>query len=65
MSENTKVVQMAVINPGEVAPDGDFTFIMGPRYNSSRVVQYALMPSDAEQLHRALGAFLKEARKAQ
>lgn len=56
--DNTKTVQMAVVNPGTSAADGDFTFTMQPRYNASRTVQYALVPSDAEALHKALTAYL-------
>jgi hypothetical protein len=66
MSDDTKVVhQMAVVNPGEMAKDGDFTFAMQPRWNPARTVEYALTPHDAETVHKALAAYLKGARKAQ
>ena len=65
MSEQLRTVQMHVMNPGETAPDGDFTFELQPRYNSGRIVKFALIPTDAELLHKQLGAYLKAARKAQ
>jgi hypothetical protein len=63
MSENLRVVQMAVINPGETAANGEFTFQLQPRFNAARTVQFELMPTDAEALHKALGAYLKGVRK--
>ena len=63
MSENLKTVQMVVINPGETAANGEFTFQLQPRFNAARTVQFELMPSDVEQLHKALGAYLKAVRK--
>lgn len=59
-----KTVKMAIVNHGEVGEDGDFTFSMQPRYNPARTVGYALLPSEAEALHTALGKFLKAARKS-
>jgi len=63
MSENIRVVQMAVINPGETSANGEFTFAMQPRFNPGRTVHFELAPTDAEALHKALGTFLKAARK--
>jgi hypothetical protein len=60
MSEDTRTVQMCVISPGSTAPDGEFTFELQPRYNPGRTVKFALIPSDAETLQRALSAYLKE-----
>jgi len=65
MSDNTKTVQMALINPGETAANGEFTFALQPRFNPARTVQFELVPVDAESLHKALGAYLKSVRKAQ
>ena len=65
MSENLRVVQMAVVNPGETAANGEFTFAIQPRYNAARTVQFELVPADAEAMHKALGAYLKAVRKAQ
>jgi hypothetical protein len=65
MSDETRIVQMALVNHGETAKDGDFTFSMQPRFNPARTVNYALVPSEAEALHKALGTFLRAARKAQ
>ena len=65
MSDNTKTVQMALINPGETAANGEFTFALQPRFNPARTVQFELAPVDAESLHKALGAYLKAVRKAQ
>lgn len=63
MSEEARVVKMAVINPGTTEGDGDFGFELQPRYNPGRTVKFALIPSDAEMLHAKLGAYLKAARK--
>jgi hypothetical protein len=63
MSDEARVVQMHLINPGATALDGDFTFEMQPRYNAARTVKFALTPQDAEMLHKKLGAYLKEQRK--
>ena len=67
MSEDTtRTVEMALINPGEELPkNGEFAFSLQPRYNPARTVQFALIPADAETLHKALGAYLKLVRKAQ
>ena len=51
---------MFLINPGSTAADGDFTFELQPRENAARTVKFALQPRDAEDLHRALAAFLKK-----
>jgi hypothetical protein len=64
MSETLKTVQMAVVNPGETAANGEFTFQMQPRFNPARTVQFELQPTDAEAMHKALGAYLKAVRKA-
>lgn len=56
---------MALANPGETAKDGDFAFAMQPRWNPARTVDYTLTPADAEALHKALGSYLRAARKAQ
>jgi hypothetical protein len=63
MSENLRVVQMAVINPGETAANGEFTFALQPRFNPARTVQFELQPTDAEAMYKALGAYLKAVRK--
>ena len=63
MSENLKTVQMALINPGETAANGEFTFQLQPRFNPARTVQFELVPTDAENLHKALGAYLKAQKK--
>ena len=63
MSDEQRVVQMSVVNPGKTGTDGDFNFEMQPRYNSGRIVKFALIPSDAEQLQRHLAAYLKEQQK--
>lgn len=63
MSENLKVVQMVVINPGETAANGEFTFQLQPRFNASRTVQFELQPQDAESLHKALGAYFRNLKK--
>ncbi len=62
--DNTKTVKMALVNSGEVGADGDFTFALQPRFNAARTVVFDLVPLDAENLHKALGTYLKAARKA-
>lgn len=62
MSDTNRTVQMALVSPGSTHVDADFTFSMQPRFNEGRVVQYALIPSDAEALHKALNEFLKNAK---
>ena len=59
MSDESRTVQMHVISPGSTATDGDFTFEMQPRYNPGRTVKFAVIPSDAEAVYKALGAYLK------
>lgn len=56
--DNTKTVQMAVVDPGSTAKDGDFTFTMQPRFDARRSVEYALVPADAEHLLKALTTYL-------
>lgn len=63
MSDEARVVQMHLINPGSTHTDGDFTFEMQPRYNPGRTVKFALIPTDASALHEALGAYLKAQKK--
>jgi hypothetical protein len=63
MSDQQRIVQMHLMNPGSTAPDGDFTFEMQPRYNSARTVKYALTAQDVELLHRKLGEYLKAVTK--
>jgi hypothetical protein len=63
MSEATRVVKMAVISPGSTEQDGEFSFELQPRYNPGRTVKFALIPSEAEQLHKELTAYLKAAQK--
>jgi hypothetical protein len=63
MSEQATTSQMHVISPGETAVDGDFTFELQRRFNLGRTVKFALIPSDAELLHKALSAYLKEQHK--
>jgi hypothetical protein len=64
MSDTTKIVQMALVNPGETATNGEFTFALQPRFNPARTVQFELVPSDAETLHKALGSYLRAVKKA-
>ncbi len=59
MSEENRTVQMHVISPGSTAKDGDFTFELQPRYNPGRTVKFAVIPSDAEAVYKALGEYLK------
>lgn len=60
MSEsNPRTVEMSVINPGTAASNGEFTFELQPRYNSSRVVKFALSAADAESLKKALEEYFK------
>jgi hypothetical protein len=63
MSEEARTVKMHVINPGTTEVDGDFGFELQPRYNPGRTVRFGLIPSDAELLHKELGAYLKTLRK--
>ena len=63
MSDNVKMLKMALIDPGQVAEDGEFTFSLQPRYNPARTVVFDLQPQDAETLHKALTAYLKATRK--
>jgi hypothetical protein len=60
MSDEQRTVQMHLMNPGSTAPDGDFTFELQPRFNAGRIVKFALLPRDADMLHKALGAYIKE-----
>lgn len=62
-SQQTRVVQMHVIQPGSTASDGDYTFEMQPRFNVGRTVKFALIPSDAELLYKKLGEYLKAQQK--
>jgi hypothetical protein len=64
MPDNTKTVQMALINPGSTATSGEFTFSLQPRFNPARTVEFELQPVDAESLHKALGAYLRAVKKA-
>jgi hypothetical protein len=64
MSENTKQVKMALINPGKDNGEGEFTFALQPRFNAARTVEFDLVPTDAEALHKALGAYLKAVKRA-
>lgn len=59
MSNQPKTVQMHLINPGTTEGDGDFAFELTPRVDSGRIVKFALVPKDAEDLHRRLGEYLK------
>ena len=63
MSDNVKTVKMALIDPGQTSAEGEFTFALQPRFNPARTVIFDLQPSDAESLHKALGAYLKAVRK--
>lgn len=63
MSDNVKTVKMALIDPGQTSNEGEFTFSLQPRFNPARTVIFDLQPTDAEQLHKALTAYLKAARK--
>lgn len=63
MSEDNRTVQMAIIDPGTTAPNGEYTFELQPRYNPGRTVKFALIPSDAEKLCRALKAYLDDQHK--
>jgi len=63
--DNVKAVKMALINVGNDNGEGEFTFALQPRFNPARTVHFDLIPSEAESLHKALGAFLKATRKAQ
>jgi hypothetical protein len=63
MSDNVKTVKMALIDPGQTGADGEFTFALQPRYNAARTVIFDLIAIDAENLHKALGAYLKATRK--
>jgi len=63
MSDNVKTVKMALIDPGQMNNEGEFTFSLQPRFNAARTVIFDLTPADAEQLHTALGKFMKAARK--
>lgn len=65
MNDNTKQVKMALISAGSDNGEGEFTFALQPRYNAARTVEFDLIPADAEVLHKALGTYLKAARKAQ
>ena len=64
MSDNQRTVLMHLVDPGKEATTGDFEFSLQPRYNPARTVQFALQAPDAEALHKALGVYLKAARKA-
>lgn len=63
MSDETRTVQMYVVNPGATEKDGEFSFEMQSRINAGRTVKFALVPSDAELLHRKLGEYLKAQQK--
>lgn len=54
-----RTVEMFLIQPGAAAPNGEFTFEMQPRTNSSRTVKFALSPSDAHDLKKALEEYFK------
>lgn len=59
MSDGNRTVEMFVINPGAAAPNGEFTFELQPRNNAARTVKFALSPSDALALQKALGEYFK------
>jgi hypothetical protein len=58
MTDNPKTIQMAIVDPGIVATNGEFTFEMQPRYNPTRTVKYTLTPKDAMLLRDAAIAFI-------
>lgn len=60
---NQRTVKMHLINPGTTTPDWDFTFEMQPRANAARTVKFAIIPQDAELLHRKLGEYLASLQK--
>ncbi len=64
MSETPRIVQMALIEPGDGGKDGEYHFAMQPRFNPGRTVHFSLQPVEAEALHKALGAYLKAVRKS-
>ena len=59
MSDAKRTVQMYLIQPGKADSNGEFTFELEPRINAGRSVTFALMPSDAETLRKALDEYFK------
>jgi hypothetical protein len=60
-----RIVEMAIVNPGEKTGNGEFRFSMQPRYNAARTVEYAIKANEAEALHKALGSYLRAVKKEQ
>lgn len=54
-----RTVEMFLINPGTAASNGEFTFEMQPRSNPARTVKFALNPTDANDLKKALDEYFK------
>lgn len=63
MTDQDRMVQMFLIEQGDVTQDGEFAFSMQTRINSGRTVKFVLSASDAEKLHTALGTYMKAIRK--
>lgn len=63
--QQKRIVEMAIVNPGEKTGNGEFRFSMQPRYNAARTVDYALRAGEAEALHKALGSYLRVVKKEQ